>query len=385
MNNNWAISVQFQCTEGRRAAGGWSPRGLAHGRGGGGNITGLDWKREEVMKKFAGVVSVAVLSFTVVGCSDSMSPSAPSPMPTSPGATSGSGSTAPNQTIAAIAVSNPSFSTLVAALQKAGLVDTFSGAGSFTVFAPTNAAFDAAAAALLGAGKSGVDLVDALDVATLTSVLKFHVTAGGRNAQAVLAAGQLTMLDGNPAAVSVQGGEASIAGAKIAQTDIQASNGFIHVLAAVMLPPGIAQAGAAQQTIAAIAAGNPDFSTLVAALQKAGLVDVFNGAQKFTVFAPTNAAFDEAAKQLHLRNGMELVAELDVKTLTSVLTYHVIAGETKAAAVVAADQLHMLSGVAADVSLRSGSAYIDDAKILQTDIVASNGIIHVLGGVMLPF
>ena len=81
------------------------------------------------------------------------------------------------------------------------------------------------------------------------------------------------------------------------------------------------------------------------------------------MFAPTNAAFDEAAKQLHLRNGMELVAELDVKTLTSVLTYHVIAGETQAAAVVAADQLQMLSGVAAD-SLRNGKAYIDDAQIL---------------------
>jgi len=82
---------------------------------------------------------------------------------------------------------------------------------------------------------------------------------------------------------------------------------------------------------------------------------------------------------------MELVAELDVKTLTAVLTYHVIAGETKAATVVAADQLHMLSGVAADVAVRSGKAYIDGAQILSTDIQASNGIIHVLGGVMLPF
>jgi uncharacterized surface protein with fasciclin (FAS1) repeats len=68
-----------------------------------------------------------------------------------------------------------------------------------------------------------------------------------------------------------------------------------------------------------------------------------------------------------------------------VLTYHVIAGETKAAAVVAADQLQMLSGVAADISLRNGKAYIDDAQILATDIPASNGVIHVLGGVMLPF
>jgi uncharacterized surface protein with fasciclin (FAS1) repeats len=334
------------------------------------------------MKKIAAYLSVAVLSFTVIGCSDSASPTAPSP---AAGPTSGA-SSATLPSIAGVATSNANFSTLVAALSKAGLVSTFSGAGSFTVFAPTNAAFDAAAAALLGAGKSGRDLVDALDVATLTSVLKYHVVGDARNAQAVLGSSQIIMLDGNAAAVAVKGGSPYIQNAKIAATDIQASNGIVHVIDAVLLPPGISQsASTSDQTIAAIAAGNPNFSTLVAALQKAGLVEVLNGTQKFTVFAPTNAAFDEAAKQLHLRNGMELVAELDVKTLTAVLTYHVIAGETKAAAVVTADQLHMLSGVAADVSVRSGKAYIDGAEIAATDIPASNGVIHVLGGVMLPF
>jgi len=334
------------------------------------------------MKKFAGFLSTAFLAFTVVGCSDSASPTSPSPMSTTPAPSAGG---TQSQSIAAIAAGNPNFSTLVSALQKAGLVSTFSGSGSFTVFAPTNAAFDAAAAALLGTGKSGADLVNGLDVPTLTAVLKYHVVGDARNAQAVLASSQITMLDGNSARVAVQSGQASIAGAGIVQTDIQASNGIIHVLSAVMLPPAVAQATASQQTIAAIAAGNPDFSTLVAALKKAGLVDVFNGTQKFTVFAPTNAAFDEAAKQLHLRNGLELVNELDVRTLTAVLTFHVIAGEKKAAEVVAADQLHMLSGVAADVALRGSKAYIDDAQILATDIQASNGVIHVIGGVMLPF
>jgi uncharacterized surface protein with fasciclin (FAS1) repeats len=302
-----------------------------------------------------------------------------------PGATSGTGSsTLPS--IAAVATSNQNFSTLVAALSKAGLVGTFSGSGSFTVFAPTNAAFDAAAAALLGAGKTGRDLVDALDVATLTAVLKYHVVGDARNAQAVLGASQLVMLDGNAAAIAVKSGSAYINSAKIVSTDIQASNGIVHVIDAVILPPSVAgSAAASTQTIAAIAAGNPDFSTLVAALARAGLVDTFNGQQVFTVFAPTNAAFDEAAKQLHYRNGRELVEKLDIRTLTAVLTYHVIAGQKKAAEVVAADQLRMLSGVAADVAVRGGKAYIDDAQIVATDIVASNGVIHVIGGVMLPF
>jgi uncharacterized surface protein with fasciclin (FAS1) repeats len=338
------------------------------------------------MKKIAGFVSASVLAFTVAGCSDSNSPVAPSPVTSSP-STSGSGvsSGASLPTIAGVATGNANFSTLVAALSKAGLVNTFSGAGSFTVFAPTNAAFDAAAAALLGSGKSGLDLVNALDVATLTSVLKYHVVGDARTAQSVLAANQLVMLDGNAAAISLKSGSPYIQNAKIAATDIQASNGIVHVIDAVLLPPSLAGAQRSSQTIAAIAAGNPNFSTLVAALARAGLVDTFNGQQAFTVFAPTNAAFDEAAKQLHYRNGLELVEKLDIRTLTAVLTYHVIAGEQQAAAVVAADQLHMLSGVAADVAVRNGKAFVDEAPILSTDILASNGVIHVLGGVMLPF
>jgi uncharacterized surface protein with fasciclin (FAS1) repeats len=336
------------------------------------------------MKKLAGFAAMAVLAFTVVGCSDSMSPASPSPAsgPTSTGSPTG-GTTLP--TIAGVATGNADFSTLVSALSKAGLVSTFSGAGSFTVFAPTNAAFDAAAAALLGAGKNGQDLVNALDVATLTAVLKYHVVGDARNAQAVLSTPQIVMLDGNTAAIAQRSGRAYINSAQIVTTDIQASNGIVHVIDAVILPPSVAAAQRSAQTIAAIAAGNPNFSTLVAALARAALVDTFNGQQVFTVFAPTNAAFDEAAKQLHYRNGLELVEQLDIRTLTAVLTYHVIAGEQQAAAVVAADQLRMLSGVAADVAVRNGTAYIDEAPILSTDILASNGVIHVLGGVMLPF
>jgi transforming growth factor-beta-induced protein len=335
--------------------------------------------------KLATFVPVAVLAFTVVGCSDSSMPTAPTMTPTAPAAAGGN-ATQSKPTIAAIATGNADFSTLVAALSKAGLVGTFSSPGSFTVFAPTNAAFDAAAVALLGPGKTGQNLVDALDVATLTAVLKYHVVGDARTAQAVLASSQIVMLDGNPASVSLRNGSPYLQGARIVATDIQASNGIVHVIDAVILPPGVAPAvPAASPTIAAIAAGNPDFSTLVAALAKAGLVGTFNGTQRFTVFAPTNAAFDEAAKSLHYRNGAELVASLDVKTLTSILTYHVIPGDVKAQSVVAADQLHMLSGQAADVSVRNGQAFIDGAKILATDIIAGNGVIHVIGGVMLPF
>jgi transforming growth factor-beta-induced protein len=194
------------------------------------------------MKKFAGFLTFAVLAVTVVGCSDSMTPASPSAMSTAGGSTDAVKSgRAALPTIVGIATAPENigtFSTLVAALQKANLVDTFNGNQQFTVFAPTNDAFDAAAKALLkDSTKTGVDLVNALDVATLTAVLKFHVVQGDRTAQAVLSSGQVKMLDGNFAAVTVVNGEAFIAGVKIIKTDITASNGIIHVLGGVMLPP----------------------------------------------------------------------------------------------------------------------------------------------------
>lgn len=142
-------------------------------------------------------------------------------------------------TIAEIAVGNDDFSTLVAALQRAGLVDTFNGAQPYTVFAPTNAAFDAAAAALLGGDATGLDLVNGLDVQTLTSVLLYHVSRGTQDAQAILASDSILMLDRNTAAVSTTGGGAAIAGAQIVVTDIVASNGIVHVVNSVLLPPSL--------------------------------------------------------------------------------------------------------------------------------------------------
>jgi uncharacterized surface protein with fasciclin (FAS1) repeats len=193
------------------------------------------------MKKIAAFVPVAVLAFTVVGCSDSMSPAAPSPMASGSGISSGSdeakGGRASLPTIAAAASANPAFSTLVAALSKAGLVDTFNGSQQYTVFAPTNDAFDAAAAALLGPGKTGTDLVNALSVEKLTQVLVYHVAQGDRRAQGVISSGQVKMLDGNVAQITSANGKYYIAGAEILDTDIVASNGIIHVIGFVMVPP----------------------------------------------------------------------------------------------------------------------------------------------------
>ena len=194
------------------------------------------------MKKFTGFAAMSVLAFTVVGCSDTMSPAAPSAASVTEearGNSANSSGRASLPTIAGTAVAAaPEFTTLVEALKKAGLVDTFNGQQQYTVFAPTNAAFDAAAAALLGAGKTGMDLVNALPVDRLTQVLVYHVAQGDRRAQGVVSSGQVKMLDGNFAPITSAEGKFYIAGAEILQTDIIASNGIIHAIGFVMVPPG---------------------------------------------------------------------------------------------------------------------------------------------------
>lgn len=141
---------------------------------------------------------------------------------------------------------------------------------------------------------------------------------------------------------------------------------------------------AAEPTIAQIAAGNADFTTLVSALSKANLVDLFNGTEHFTVFAPTNAAFDAAAAAFGFADGGALVAALDVETLTSILTYHVTRGDRNARSVVAAGSLRMLDGNVARITVSGGGPAIENAGIVATDILASNGVVHVIDAVLLP-
>jgi len=182
-----------------------------------------------------------VLSVTVVGCSDSMSPAAPTPMASGSVMSSGSdeakGGRAALPTIAGTAVAAGRFTTLVYALGKAGLVDTFNGSQQYTVFAPNDMAFDAAAKAFsLPDGKALVDYLD--NAGKLTQVLVYHVAQGDRRAQGVVSSAQVRMLDGNFAAITIGDDGVKIAGAPILAADIIASNGIIHELGFVMIPPG---------------------------------------------------------------------------------------------------------------------------------------------------
>lgn len=270
----------------------------------------------------------------------------------------GDTATAP-KTIVEIAVANPDFSTLVAAVQAAGLAETLGGAGPFTVFAPTNAAF-------AKIPKADLDALLA-DKAKLTAVLTHHALAGKVESKDV-ATGIVTLLDGTDAKVTKDSMGVTIGGAKVTTADIQASNGVIHVIDTVILPPA--------DIVDTAVAAKPEFETLVAAVQAAELVTTLKGKGPFTVFAPTDAAFDKIAKT-------DLDAILaDKALLTSILTYHVVSGKVYAKDV-KAGKVKTVQGAELTITT-DGGVKVDGANVTATDIIAANGVIHVIDSVMLP-
>ena len=262
----------------------------------------------------------------------------------------------PTQTIVEIAAANPAFSTLVTALEATELDEVLSGPGPFTVFAPTDDAFD-----LLPPGAIPALLAD---LEELTDILLYHVVSG-RVRSGDLEAGRIITVQGAAAEIALT--PPTIDGVTISVTDIEASNGIIHVIDAVLLPP---------PTIAEIVEDNPDFSILQSALGITGLVDVFSEPGSFTVFAPTDAAFDD------LPAGVldDLVAHPDV--LTEILLYHVLSGRVRQGDLVSGSRTTLQGApviIDADVGeLNSG------ASITTVDIEARNGVIHVIDQVLTP-
>jgi uncharacterized surface protein with fasciclin (FAS1) repeats len=132
--------------------------------------------------------------------------------------------------------------------------------------------------------------------------------------------------------------------------------------------------------IVEVAAGNSDFSTLVAAVQAAGLVDVLSGDGPFTVFAPTNEAF----AKLPAGTVENLLKPENREQLVAILTYHVVPGKVMAADVVALQSATTVEGSDISISAGDGGVTVDSANVVATDVAASNGVIHVIDSVILP-
>ena len=297
-------------------------------------------------------------------------------------------------TVVEVAVGSGAFPTLVAAVQAAGLVDVLSGEGPFTVFAPTEEAFAAALAAL---GMSAEDLL--ADVELLTAVLTYHVLPVAAPAEVVVTLdGQsVATVNGAEVAIGVDDGAVMVNEATVVTADIAASNGVIHVIDTVLLPPmeaapvepGPEPEAAAEPapegpgTVVEVAVGSGAFPTLVAAVQAAGLVDVLSGEGPFTVFAPTEEAFAAALAALGM-SAEDLLA--DVELLTAVLTYHVLPVAAPAEVVVTLDgqSVATVNGAEVAIGVAGGAVMVNEATVVTADIAASNGVIHVIDTVLLP-
>ncbi|MGF1467765.1 MAG: fasciclin domain-containing protein [Sandaracinaceae bacterium] len=262
--------------------------------------------------------------------------------------------------ITELAIATPDLSTLVDAVVKAGLADTLANDGPFTVFAPTNDAF----------ADAGIDPAH-VDVATLTAVLLDHVVPGrfsafqlrrlARRGETLETLGGLRLaFENRPLEVNDLG---------IVAGNNRASNGIVHLIDGVLLEPG--------PTVVDRAIANPDLTTLVEAVVKAELVDTLAADGPFTVFAPSNRAFDDF--------GIDPAA-VDASVLVDVLLDHVVPGTYTAADLRRlarrGETLRAIGGL--ELSFERFPLEVNELRIIDRNDAATNGIVHVINGVLLP-
>ncbi len=269
-----------------------------------------------------------------------------------------------------IAVADGRFENLVAAVTAADLAETLSNDGLFTVFAPTDAAFE----------KLPEGTVEALleDIPGLTDILLYHVVSGRVLADDVVNLSEVETLLNENVNIRADHGAVFINDSQVLITDIIADNGVIHVIDTVLLPPEEEAEAESLGTIVDIAAADDRFETLVAALQAAELVESLSGEGPFTVFAPTDEAFDA------LPEGALDGLLADIPALTDILLYHVVSGEVLAEDVANLNQAETLLEENVSIRAEDDKVFINDSEVIITNIMADNGVIHVIDAVLLP-
>ena len=277
------------------------------------------------------------------------------------------------QSIVDIATTTASFSTLVDALVKADLVAALQADGPFTVFAPTNEAFDALFTSL------GVSGIDDLTAEQLTPILLYHVVGAEVKSTDLTNSFVSTLNTTGPddnsvlLQIDIDNGVKLNANTTVTTADVDASNGVIHIIDQVLLPP----------TVVDIAINGANFSTLVEAVVKADLATTLSGAGPFTVFAPTNAAFDALFAALNVSG----IADLTAEQLTPILLYHVVSGNVRSTQL-STGMVATLNGAEVMIDLASGVAVdgnnSEPSNVILADVQGSNGVIHVIDAVLVP-
>lgn len=280
-------------------------------------------------------------------------------------------------TIAQIVASAPDFSQLKLAVTRAGLVEALNQSGALTVFAPDNKAFAAS-------GFPDAASIESVPVETLKGILLYHVI-GSKITAAQVPTGNntpVTTLQGKDVFVTKKGSKISVNGAEVIKADIIASNGVIHAIDRVLMPP--------TANIVGVAQGNPNFTYLVAAVLRAseGATNVaaaLSGNGPLTVFAPTNDAFVKAGFPT-----IESIKAADPNVLASILTYHVIGARVFSSNLVNNSMPATLNGKTVTIKVSEAKATVkglsnnSPSNIVITDLLATNGVVHVIDQVLLP-
>ncbi len=259
------------------------------------------------------------------------------------------------------------FATLVTALQVANLSESLKGADPVTIFAPTDQAFAALEPGLLD------------NQERIAEVLRYHIAATRVTSDSLTSGATVKTLLGDALKISEEGKIIKVNGATIIATPIQATNGVIYVLDKVLLPPAKASAANSAATISEVLLTDERFSTLVAALKATDVFTELQGAGPFTLFAPAQDAFSSLPGPLvgSLFRGPEV--------WTRVLHYHIVSGKKLLAADFTDQQVEQTQEGSTLVFSKQGSTIlVGEAKIIQTDIQAANGVIHVIDKVLVP-
>jgi transforming growth factor-beta-induced protein len=335
--------------------------------------------KERKMKRFTTLVSLMLVAVVALAaCAPAPTPEpAPEPAPveeTQPEPQPEPEAEGPG-TIVDIAIADERFSTLVTAVVAAELAETLSSEGPFTVFAPTNDAF----AALPEGTVESLLLPE--NKQALTDILLYHVVSGKVMAADVVELESATTVLGADINIKVDMGNVFINDAQVIITDIEASNGVIHVIDTVILPPSEEAEAETPGTIVDIAIADERFSTLVTAVVTAELVETLSSEGPFTVFAPTNDAF----AALPEGTVESLLQPENREALTNILLYHVVSGKVMAADVAGLESATTVLGQDITISVRDGKVFLNDTvEVIITDIEASNGVIHVINAVLRP-
>lgn len=275
----------------------------------------------------------------------------------------------PSNTVVDIIVNSEDHTLLEAAVGAAGLVDALNGEGPFTVFAPTDAAVVALTEAL------GITAEELLALPNLGEILQYHVVGALANAADLSDGQMITTLLGSDVTVTINMDGVFINEAMVTVADIAADNGVVHVIDAVLLPPA-----PVSNTVVDIIVNSEDHTVLEAAVLAADLAGALSAEGPFTVFAPTDAAFTALMEALEV-SAEELLA---FEGLTDVLLYHVVGAQALAADLTDGQEITTLLDQDVTITINGMGVFVNEAMVTVADIIADNGVVHVIDAVLLP-